>query len=550
MTRRRLPAVVLTALAAHAAAGTAEGSFTQEPGSPVDVGVRPAIVLTADFNADGRPDLLSVEESTLSVLLRKPAGGYALEAGSPRPVGGGPSGAVIADFDGDSLPDVAVSNFVSENVVVLLRQPSGGFAGGVGSPFPLGFRPGAIAVGDFAGDAAPDLAVTDFDGGGVKVLRRAGGSFVAEAGTLPTGTNPRHIAAADFDGAGGTDLAVTDNGSSSVTILLRQGATFAQETGSPVTVGASPQNVLARDFDGDGRPDLAIANYGDDSLTLLLRQAGGGFAHAPGSPFSVGDAPVGIAGGDFNFDGLPDLVITNQAASTATVLLRTAGGGFVPDSSSPVATDTGATGVAVADADADGRPDIAVGNYTDNSVTILLNTTPSPPPPPPPNLDADGDGAQRSLDCDDADPGIHPGAPDTPGDGVDQDCKDGDAPYPLLSRRIAAFLLTYPRGAYTKFTSMTVKPVRAGDRVRLTCRGRGCPFRKKAIRAGKDRRKLSLMRHLEGAKLRRGAVVKLRVTRPLTIGRTATWRIRAPRNARIVHRCLPPGAKRPGACPR
>ena len=160
----------------------------------------------------------------------------------------------------------------------------------------------------------------------------------------------------------------------------------------------------------------------------------------------------------------------------------------MPDPSSPVATDTGASGVAVADVEADTRPDIAVANYTDSSVTILLNGTPfplpppPPPPPPPPNLDVDGDGVQIPTDCDDGNPAIRPGAADAPGDGIDQDCSGADAPFPLLDRRIEGFLSTFPVGRYTKFTSLAVKPARAGDTLRLTCRGRGCVRRNKTVR--------------------------------------------------------------------
>jgi TolB protein len=177
------------------------------------------------------------------------------------------------------------------------------------------------------------------------------------------------------------------------------------------------------------------------------------------------------------------------------------------------------------------------------------------PPPPPPGtppagfVDADGDGAAPPFDCRDDDRTIFPGARDIPRDGIDQDCSGRDERYPLLDRRVEAFLTTFPADAYTIFTSMTVKPVRRGDVLRLTCKGRGCKVKKRTVRVKKSGRVKSMLGPLRGAKLRKGAVVKLRVTRPRTVGRITTWKIRAPNTALISRRCVRPGAKKPGRCP-
>jgi hypothetical protein len=54
---------------------------------------------------------------------------------------------------------------------------------------------------------------------------------------------------------------------------------------------------------------------------VLLRQAGGGFA-ADGAPLAAAGAN-GVAAGDFNGDGKPDLAASNDQANTLTVLLNT-----------------------------------------------------------------------------------------------------------------------------------------------------------------------------------------------------------------------------------
>ncbi|MBN1527793.1 MAG: PD40 domain-containing protein [Thermoleophilaceae bacterium] len=163
-------------------------------------------------------------------------------------------------------------------------------------------------------------------------------------------------------------------------------------------------------------------------------------------------------------------------------------------------------------------------------------------------VDRDGDGVPASSDCNDGDPGIRPGAEDKPGDRIDQDCSGRDARWPLLKRKVGAALSTSRTGGYTLVASLVVKPVRKGDVLRLTCRGRGCRRRAVTVRVKKSRSSLSLLRYVRGARLRKKAIVQLRVTRRGALGRVTTWKIRAPKRPLVSRACLVPGKKKPSRC--
>ena len=101
----------------------------------------------------------------------------------------------------------------------------------------------------------------------------------------------------------------------------------------------------------------------------------------------MGAGALGLATADFNADGRPDLAVTSNTDGLVTVLLRQAGGGFAADGA-PLAAPT-ANGIAAGDFNGDGKPDLAASNDQPNTLTVFLNTTspaagPTPPPPAPP----------------------------------------------------------------------------------------------------------------------------------------------------------------------
>ncbi len=246
--------------------------------------------------------------------------------GSPFPVGVFPLSVAVGDFNGDGKAGRRHRKIREpDNVSVLLGDGTGGFTPAPGSPITVGYAV-AVAVDDFNGDGKLDLATTN----GMVLLGDGTGKFTPAPGSpFPVGADPVSVAVGDFNGDGKPDLAIASSGGNNVTVLLGDGTGgFTAASGSPITVGLDPSSVAVGDFNGDGRLDLTIANSSDNTITVLLGDGTGRFMSASGSPIAVGLDPSSVAVGEFNGDGKPDLAIGNVLDGTVTVPLGNGMGGF------------------------------------------------------------------------------------------------------------------------------------------------------------------------------------------------------------------------------
>jgi hypothetical protein len=378
---RRAGLVGLVVMACGAWAQSAWGlSFAPAAGSPLAAGTAPGSMAVSDFNRDGTPDLAvaNFTSNSVSVLLGTGAGGFTPAGGSPFAAGTFVRGVAVGDFNADGKPDIAISNVLDGTVTVLLGDGSGGFTPASGSPVATGNAPRSMAVGDFNGDGKPDLAVTNEFMNAVTVLLGdgAGGFTPASGSPFATGTSPASVAVGDFNGDGKPDLAIANSMDGTVTVLSGTGAGgFTPASGSPFATGISPASVVVGDFNGDGKPDLAVANSGSNDVTVLLGNGLRGFTPATGSPFAAGISPASVAVGDFDGDGKPDLAIADPSGNDVTVLSGNGSGGFTPATGSPFAAGISPASVAVADFSGDGKPDLAIANSGSNNVTVLVNTS-------------------------------------------------------------------------------------------------------------------------------------------------------------------------------
>jgi len=339
-----------------------------------------------------------------------------------------PSALAANSFTGGTLPDLAVvfdnpfdpNNPNANTFAILQNQDNGNFVQVTPSPITLGANEtGQVAIGTgvfrndsnkFSTAQPPDVVLVNSTSNNISVLLssvdatgKANGLFTEAPGSpISVGTstnptnNPSSVVVADFNGDGFLDLAVANQGDNSISLFQGHGdGTFTEFPGSPfklpnsaTVLETAPVAMVSANFrnktfstatiSSAPEVDLAVVNKTSNSVSILLSsvdQVGNvALAEAPNSPFSVGTAPVAIATGDLDADGVPDLAIVNQGDNTVTVLLGSSNldGTFIQATGSPLATATTPAGIVIANFANGTVPDIAVTNTGSGTVGVYL----------------------------------------------------------------------------------------------------------------------------------------------------------------------------------
>ena len=310
--------------------------------------------------------------------------------------GSNPQAITQGDFDGDGYQDIAVANEDDNSVTLFFGDGTGDFPLIVPLLLPVGEEgPKALVKGYFNDDGIvngikidiDDIAVVNLKSGSISIIlgKKVRSSIAPIDGTIGVGVSPRAIAVGDFDGRFADDLAVVNSGDSqtpgSISILLGNGVSFDLKPTNKSEKYEELFAIVSGTFNSveDKLSDLVVLDRKEGAVFLLL-----GFDSQPEADsivdsqgdflppiaFPVGAGPSDITSGDFNGDGKSDVIVVNSQDLTLSVLLGNGDGTFESlvielEGSLPFSIDSG-------DINGDGKLDIAISDLLNHTVSVLL----------------------------------------------------------------------------------------------------------------------------------------------------------------------------------
>ena len=354
----------------------------------------PESVVLADLDGDGKPDMVTANSTanSISIFKNNSTNGTAVFATKVDIAGGtAPTGIAAGDLNGDGKLDIAVTNFsVTPRVSVFINTSAGGtisFATRV--ELVAGSAVRGIDINDINADGKPDLVVTNQSAANFSVFQNTTIGVILSFNPkvdFATGSNPYSIIARDFDGDGKPDVAVTNQSSTSVSVFRNNGSgttiSFAPKV--DFATAFSPRGIACGDIDGDGKIDIATGNFGSSNVSVLRNTSSAGtilFA----ARVDLALAPLAqteqLAIGDINGDGKPDIVVPDPYTGNVQVnVFRNMSVSGTISFAARVFYSTGSgsapKGIAIGDADGDGRPDMEVVCSGNNKVSIFRNIAP------------------------------------------------------------------------------------------------------------------------------------------------------------------------------
>ncbi|QDU83204.1 FG-GAP repeat protein [Planctomycetes bacterium Pla163] len=292
------------------------GSFDLVATSSRDVGMLLSKMLLEDVNGDGRLDVVAlgpVESDVLLVLIGRGNGTFLPPVF--RSTGDRPEGLGIGDLDGDGHLDIATGNNNSNDISLFLGDGTGVFSDPQLIPFAENVK--KFTVVDLTGDGVAEVLTAGPQPDLLRVWNWSSSGMVL-ANSYPVPSLSNRIVATDVDFDGDVDVIVQAR--VEVVVFENLGGGALTAVGSLIDTSYPFNDVMVEDLDGDGVQDLIVERTLLESRGLSVYVSEDDLAVGPERPYVSSLARAPFAQGDFDGDGVTDLVVFDDFLDIAFVL--------------------------------------------------------------------------------------------------------------------------------------------------------------------------------------------------------------------------------------
>ena len=245
-------------------------------------------------------------------------------------------------------------------------------------PFGTTYQPITITVNGLTAYSFKPFIVT-YSGGG-----SFNSTTFGPKNDFTTDLHPNGVVVADLDGDGKPDVATPNNYSiagqpASISILRNTstGGAISFAAMQNINNGAVTYTLASGDIDGDGKPDLISCSLSDINISVFRNTSvPGAISFAPKIDYATTDGVFGIAVGDIDGDGKPEVAVTNHLNNSISVFRNTSTPGVISFAAKvDFATMLTPKDIVIADLDGNGKQDIAVTEQFSYSYSIFRNTS-------------------------------------------------------------------------------------------------------------------------------------------------------------------------------
>jgi hypothetical protein len=280
----------------------------------------------------------------------------------------------LGDLNGDGKPDIVASDYEANTIYVLLNNGDGTFTPAAGGSTGTCHQPDSVAVGDFNNDQIGDVLVgcTDSGSGNERVELFPGdghGGIAASPSAYLTGTGP--IFTGNLDGD--TDVVYNSQLGGACTLDIENFMNSGNQDAQSFCIGGTQYGSLVHWYSsacgGDEWLSFTGGSVGTDynvsvfegvldANPVLGCDNSSNTDHDSGIP-CCSSFPNGIGTADLNGDGIPDIVMSDEASNSFHTAAVSTQSGLSVGSPTAIPSVKHISAFGIADFDGDGKPDLA-----------------------------------------------------------------------------------------------------------------------------------------------------------------------------------------------